>query len=60
MAFLGQLVCYGLALLGMSFRGIRSPLVTAPAGFLFLQWQGLRALFHYLRIRRSSEAGVWS
>lgn len=58
--FFGQLVCYGLAFLGMSFRGIRSPLVTAPAGFVFLQWQGLRALFHYLRIRRSSEAGVWS
>ncbi len=60
LAFGGQLLCYALAALGMVFRDLRSPLVTAPAGFLFLQWQGLRALFHYLRLRRSSEAGVWS
>ncbi len=59
-AFLGQVLCYGLAVFGMLFRGIRSPLITAPAGFLFLQWQGLRALFHYLRLRRSPQAGVWS
>ncbi len=59
-AFIGQLACYALALAGMLFRGIRSPLITAPAGFLFLQWQGLRALFYYLRMRRSPRAGVWS
>lgn len=60
LAFFGQLACYGLAVLGMVFRGVRSPVFTAPAGFVFLQWQGLRALFHYLRLRRSTEAGVWS
>lgn len=56
----GQVFCYALALLGLMFRAIRSPLFTAPAGFLFLQWQGLRALFHYLRLRRSTESGAWS
>jgi cellulose synthase/poly-beta-1,6-N-acetylglucosamine synthase-like glycosyltransferase len=55
----GQLFCYALALLGLVFRAVRSPVLTAPAGFLFLQWQGLRALFHYLRIRRSARGGVW-
>lgn len=56
---IGQLFCYALALLGLVFRAVRSPVFTAPAGFLFLQWQGLRALFHYLRIRRSASGGVW-
>ena len=60
LAFGGQIFCYLLAAIGMMFRGIRSPMVTAPAGFVFLQWQGLRAFFHYLRLRRSSQAGVWS
>ncbi|MCB1091151.1 MAG: glycosyltransferase family 2 protein [Verrucomicrobiae bacterium] len=59
-ALAGQIVCYALALAGLAFRGLRSPLVTAPAGFVFLQWQGLRALFHYLRLRRSTQSGAWS
>lgn len=56
----GQLVCYAAALVGLAFRAIRSPVFTAPAGFLFLQWQGLRALIHYLRLRRSARGGAWS
>lgn len=59
-ALVGQLMCYGVALCGLAFRAIRSPLFTAPAGFLFLQWQGLRAFFHYLRLRRTARGGVWS
>lgn len=59
-ALIGQSACYVLAFIGMLFRGLRSPLVTAPAGFLFLQWQGVRALFYYLKMRRSPHAGVWS
>lgn len=47
-----QVACYGLGLLGSAFGGIRSRLVSIPAGFLLLQWSCARALFAHLRTRR--------
>jgi len=58
-ALAAQLACYALAALGIALPSLRSRLLTLPAGFLFLQWQALRALRYYLKLRHSSAAGGW-
>ncbi|MFC5453475.1 glycosyltransferase [Prosthecobacter fluviatilis] len=48
-----QTACYGLGIAGCAFGGLRSRLVTVPAGFLMLQWSCARALLTYMRCRHS-------
>lgn len=47
----GQGIAYGLGVSGLVFRNLGWFIVSAPAGFLFLQWQCVRALFYYLGLR---------
>jgi len=48
----GQVLCYGLAIVGCTFRNLRSRWIMVPAGFLMLQWSCALAFFAYLRCRR--------
>lgn len=57
-AFVGQTVCWLAALAGLIFRGTNLKVLTIPAGFAFLQWQSIRALFFYLNYRKSAD-GTW-
>lgn len=45
----GQIVFYGLAALGLSGGKTKGPLVTVPAGFVFLNWMVCEGLWYYLR-----------
>ena len=47
--FAGQCAFYLLALLGWLLRGTSSPLLSLPAGFVFLNIMLLAGLWHYLR-----------
>jgi cellulose synthase/poly-beta-1,6-N-acetylglucosamine synthase-like glycosyltransferase len=55
-----QTLCYLLGIVGLLRGGMRLPLFTIPAGFLFLQWQSVRALVYYLAMRMRSSGGSWS
>lgn len=52
-----QTFCYVLAALGLIFSRLRWPVFTIPAGFLFLQWQSVRACFYYFTMRKGD--GSW-
>ena len=45
---LGQLVLYGMAVVGMLWRGGKLVLLSVPAGFLFLSVMIVRGFFYYL------------
>jgi len=55
-----QGLCYLAGLAGLALGRARQRWLTIPAGFLFLQWQSLRALGHYLARPRGAGAGRWS
>lgn len=55
-----QGACYLLAAAGFLFPGVKLPLLTIPSGFLFLQWQSVRALGMYLALRGEKVGGAWS
>lgn len=52
-----QALCYLLGVIGMVWNRVRVRLFTVPAGFLFLQWQVLRALVYYFANR--GRGGAW-
>lgn len=47
--FWGQCAFYACALAGMAVRSIRFPLVSLPAGFVFLNLMTMAGLWYYLR-----------
>lgn len=47
--FLGQCLFYGLAIYGLKHTGKKNRLFAIPAGFVFLNWQALHSLWHFLR-----------
>ena len=53
---LGQVTFYALASAGLHFYRMQSRAFSLPAGFVFLNWQALMALWHYLR---HSNRGGW-
>lgn len=55
-----QGACYLLAASGFVFPSARVPLLTIPSGFLFLQWQSMRALGMYFVLRETKAGGAWS
>lgn len=59
-ALVAQVACYLLAAIGLAFPRATIPLLTIPSGFLFLQWQSLRALGAYLALRGEADGGAWS
>lgn len=56
LTFLAQVVCYLLAVIGMTLPALRYRLFTIPAGFLFLQSCVVRAFISWLR---SDNQGGW-
>ncbi|MDF1852657.1 MAG: glycosyltransferase family 2 protein [Verrucomicrobiales bacterium] len=54
-----QVACYSLALIGIVWKSCRFKLCTIPAGFVFLQWQSIRAFAFYLKNCRTERSGVW-
>lgn len=59
-ALAAQGACYLCALAGLAFSRARQRWLAIPAGFVFLQWQNLRALCHYLALcRRAGQSGKW-
>lgn len=54
-----QLGCYFLALVGLLWKSCSVRAVTIPAGFVFLQWQSMRALGYYLKNCVRNASGVW-
>lgn len=49
LAFAAQCALYACAAVGMRFPQLRSPALSLPAGFVFLNLTVLRAFWHYLR-----------
>lgn len=47
-AFWAQTTLYGMAVTGMLCPGVRTPLLSIPAGFLFLNCMVMRGFLHYL------------
>jgi cellulose synthase/poly-beta-1,6-N-acetylglucosamine synthase-like glycosyltransferase len=61
LALAAQSACYLCGLLGLALPRIRRRWLAIPAGFLFLQWQCLRSLAHYLGgLRGGGLPGRWS
>ena len=48
LAFAGQIIFYTLAFVGLKFPEKKSRTLSLPAGFVFLNWQAVVALWHYL------------
>lgn len=60
LALAAQAACYLCGSLGLALPRARQRWLAIPAGFLFLQWQCLRALGHYLALcRRREQTGTW-
>lgn len=57
LTFWGQVLLYLLAMIGFLVRDSRHKLFSVPAGFVFLNYQALRAFFYYLKNKNS---GAWS
>lgn len=55
-----QALCYFCAAVGLVFPKLKHSAVTIPAGFVFLQWQSVRALGFYLSRLGSSQGGAWN
>ncbi len=60
LALAAQAACYLCGLVGLALPKVRHRWLAIPAGFLFLQWQCLRSLGHYLALsRRREQSGKW-
>jgi cellulose synthase/poly-beta-1,6-N-acetylglucosamine synthase-like glycosyltransferase len=55
--FVGQCLCYGLAVYGLTDAKTMNPLFSIPAGFAFLNWMTLDGLRHHLR--GTYQRGQW-
>jgi len=55
--FFGQCAFYGMALLGFIFSSIKTPLLSVPAGFVFLNFMTVGGFWNYLR--GSYRGGRW-
>lgn len=58
-ALVVQLGCYFLASVGLLWKNCSFKAVTIPAGFVFLQWQSIRALGYYLKNCVRNTSGIW-